>query len=57
MKHTGQSCQELLDSRFYYERLVILLLYAVSSVPSSCVYIKLDRTVVNVEIELLGKKS
>ena len=29
------------DSWFYYERLVILLLYKVSSVPDSCISIKL----------------
>ena len=55
-KHTSESCQELLDSRFYYERMVILLLYIVPRACSSFISIKLYRTVVNIEIELLGKK-
>ena len=53
----SESCQELLDFRFYYEKLVIRLLFTVSSVPSSYVSIKLYRTVVNIRIELQGKKS
>ena len=39
--NTSDSCQEFLDSWFYYQRLVILLLYTVFSVLSSCISIKL----------------
>ena len=48
--------QELLDSQVYFERLVILLLYTMPSVPSRCISIKPYQTVLNIEIELLGKK-
>ena len=39
--NTSDSSQEFLDSWFYYQRLVILLLYTVFSVLSSCISIKL----------------
>ena len=51
-KYMSKPCQELLDSRFYCERLVILLLYTVSSVPSSCISIKLYLTIVNIKTKL-----
>ena len=51
-KYMSKSCQELLDSRFYCERLVILLLYTVSSLPSSCIFIKLYLIIVNIRIKL-----
>ena len=47
---------KVLDSWFYYERLIILLKCTVSNVPSSCFSIKLYRTVVNIETKLIGKK-
>ena len=40
----------------YRERLVILLLYTISSIPGNCPSIKLYRNVVDTEIEFLGKK-
>lgn len=49
-KHTSESCQELLDSRFYYGTLVILLLYTVSSVASSCISIKVYLTDINKKV-------
>ena len=49
--HTSESCHELLDSRLYQEKLLILLYILVLSKLSSCISIKLWRTVVNVEIE------
>ena len=56
--HTSKSCHELLDSQFYYKRLVILLLYKVSNVPSSYISIKLYfQTAICIKIEPLGKKS
>ena len=56
-QRTSKSCQELFDSQFYCGILVILLLHTVSSVPRSCMSIKLYRAVVNIEMGLLGKKS
>ena len=40
----SQSFQELLDSQFFFERLVILVLYTVLSVPTCCVSIILYQT-------------
>ena len=52
-----KSSQELLDSRFCYERPIVLLLYAVSSVATCCISIKPCQTLVNIQLELLKKKS
>lgn len=49
----NESCKELLDSWFYFGMLIILLLYTVSSVPTSCISIKPYWTVTNIETELL----
>ena len=49
-QYKSKSNEELLDFRLYDERLVILMLYTVPSVPSG-------RTAVNTLIEFLGKKS
>ena len=40
----------------FTKKLEILSLYTVSSVASNCTFIKLYRSVVNIEIEILGKK-
>ena len=56
-KHKILPLNWLLDSSFYFERLVIMLLYTMQSVRRSCISIKLYQTDVNIEIGLLGKKS
>ena len=40
-QHRRESSQELLDSQFYHEKLVILLLYTVSDVTKICISFKL----------------
>ena len=57
-QQASQSCQEIIDSRLNYDKLVILLLLCtVASMPSSFISILLYGTVVNIQIELLRKKS
>ena len=54
-KHTRGSWQELLDYRFYYERLGILLLHPVSSVATRYISMTRYKTVANIRLKLLRK--
>ena len=56
-KDTRESYQELRDSQFYYGRLVILLLYSLLSVTSSCISITLYRTVINLKLNFRGRNA
>lgn len=49
--------QEIIDTLVYQEGLVVLMLYTMSSVPTSCFFINPYQTAVNIQIKLLRKKS
>ena len=55
-KDTSESWQELLDTRFYFERMVVVLLHIQCQMYLPAVSIYLYRTVVNTKIKLLRKE-